>query len=147
MTLYLGMDTTTGSVITDTRHLQQSIADILFTPLGSRVQRRDYGSNLPGLIDRPFNSVTRMQVQVAVVTALRQWEPRISLSKVDILDGDQPGRFLITLTGIVNVDGMDRAATLVIPGGNTRLPVDCLLVSLGGDYLLANGFAYLSVAA
>ena len=32
-------------------HLNQSIADILTTPIGTRVMRPDYGSNIPRLID------------------------------------------------------------------------------------------------
>ena len=35
-------------------HLVQSIGDILTTPLGSRVLRRSYGSELPDLIDQPI---------------------------------------------------------------------------------------------
>ena len=50
------MNRFTGEKITDeTAHIKQSIADILLTPIGSRIQRRDYGSRIPELIDRPMN--------------------------------------------------------------------------------------------
>lgn len=45
----LGTDANTGKALEGMAHLRQSIRDILGTPLGSRVMRRDYGSELPAL--------------------------------------------------------------------------------------------------
>ena len=42
-----GMHRTTGAGLSGIEHLRQSIADILTTPLGTRLQRRTYGSLLP----------------------------------------------------------------------------------------------------
>ena len=50
-----GMDGTTGAKLAGIDHLRQSIRDILTTRIGTRVMRRDYGSDLPGLIDRPMS--------------------------------------------------------------------------------------------
>ncbi|MGD7246543.1 GPW/gp25 family protein, partial [Ralstonia pseudosolanacearum] len=50
-----GMNSSTGRAIADRPHLAQSIGDILTTPIGSRVMRRDYGSEVPDLIDQPLN--------------------------------------------------------------------------------------------
>lgn len=94
-----GMDATTGRVIDGDAHLCQSIADILTTPLGTRVMRRDYGSLLPSLIDAPFNGSTRVQLYGAIATALMRWEKRIQLSKVDVVSGEIPGRVVVTLEG------------------------------------------------
>lgn len=44
MTLYSGMNNTSGKAITDIDHLRQSVRDILLTPQGSRIARREYGS-------------------------------------------------------------------------------------------------------
>ena len=41
-----GMDRETGKSLSGIEHLRQSIRDILTTPIGSRVMRRDYGSRL-----------------------------------------------------------------------------------------------------
>ncbi|MGL5293614.1 MAG: GPW/gp25 family protein, partial [Aeromonas sp.] len=41
-----GMNATTGRTISSTDHIIQSVRDILITPVGSRVMRRDYGSEL-----------------------------------------------------------------------------------------------------
>ncbi|MCP6182931.1 baseplate assembly protein, partial [Klebsiella pneumoniae] len=50
---YLGMNRTTGERISDVDHISQSIGDILRTPVGSRVMRREYGSLLSQMIDQP----------------------------------------------------------------------------------------------
>ena len=50
-----GMSRIKGTSLSEKEHLQQSVADILTTPIGSRVMRRDYGSNIPFLIDHPIS--------------------------------------------------------------------------------------------
>ena len=65
-------------------HIAQSIADILSTPIGTRVMRPDYGSKLPRLVDRPINQAWKLEVYVAVVEALGRWEPRIKMKQVRI---------------------------------------------------------------
>ena len=78
----IGVDASTGRALDGLAHLGQSIGDILMTPLGSRVMRRDYGSLLPDLIDQPFNDVTRLRLYGATALALMRWEPRIRLIRV-----------------------------------------------------------------
>ncbi|MCS6520867.1 hypothetical protein NYA10_29720, partial [Burkholderia thailandensis] len=63
----IGMNARTGRAIAGQAHIEQSVADILFTPLGTRVMRRDYGSLLPELIDGPVNPLMRMRVMAASV--------------------------------------------------------------------------------
>lgn len=75
----IGVDAATGVDLEGLAHLRQSVADILTTPLGSRVMRRDYGSELPDLIDQPANPAQRLRVVSAAVTALARWEPRLIL--------------------------------------------------------------------
>lgn len=43
MTTFSGMSRHTGAALDGADHLAQSVADILGTPIGSRVMRRDYG--------------------------------------------------------------------------------------------------------
>ncbi|ECS7323937.1 baseplate assembly protein, partial [Salmonella enterica subsp. enterica serovar Montevideo] len=75
MTLYIGMSRNDGQVIADTDHLRQSVRDILLTPQGSRLARREYGSLLSALIDQPQNPALRLQIMSAVYVALNRWEP------------------------------------------------------------------------
>ena len=65
-------------------HLQQSIGDILNTPIGTRVMRLEYGSKCPRLVDRPINQSWKLEVYVAVVEALGRWEPRIKVRQVHV---------------------------------------------------------------
>lgn len=95
----IGLAATTGRAITGAAHLGQSIADVLTTPIGSRVMRREYGSLLPDLIDAPFNDATRLQAYAAVAMALMRWEPRIRLSRVQLSLGEQPGQAYLDVEG------------------------------------------------
>ncbi len=60
-TRYIGMNRNTGRTITDADHISQSMSDILRTPVGSRVMRRDYGSLLSSLIDQPQTPTLTLQ--------------------------------------------------------------------------------------
>ncbi|EPD7661448.1 hypothetical protein ACSD1U_003074 [Escherichia coli] len=60
MTLYSGMNNTSGKAITDIDHLRQSVRDILLTPQGSRIARREYGSLLSALIDDAEWTITTL---------------------------------------------------------------------------------------
>lgn len=95
------MNRSTGRAIdSELEHIAQSIADILTTPIGSRVMRRDYGSLVPRLLDRPDNPATAIRLTAAIASALMRWEPRVRLQKIDIArpaDPPQPGRAWLTL--------------------------------------------------
>lgn len=78
------MSATTGAAIAVRAHITQSIADILTTPLGSRVMRRDYGSLIPYLIDQPDNAATQIRVLGAAASAIMRWEPRVTLQRVGL---------------------------------------------------------------
>ena len=75
------MNRHTGAKIDNERdHIRQSIADILLTPIGSRIQRRDYGSLIPQLLNRPINHALLLQLSAAAVMALNKWEKRVQVS-------------------------------------------------------------------
>jgi phage baseplate assembly protein W len=96
--MYLGMNRDSGEAITDIDHIRQSVRDILITPEGSRVARREYGSLLSVLIDQPQNDVVRLQVMAATYSALSRWEPRIRLDTVN-LTTDFDGSMQVEITG------------------------------------------------
>jgi Bacteriophage baseplate protein W len=109
------MNAGTGAAIDGEAHLAQSIADILTTPIGSRVMRRDYGSLLFELIDMPFNAVTRALLHAATAIALMRWEPRLLLRRVLIILGAAPGEVILTIEG----ERIDRPA----PNSFARLTI------------------------
>lgn len=89
---FVGMDRETGRSLSGTAHLAQSIGDILSTRIGSRVERRDYGSTVPDYIDMPMTTVHRTKMYGAAALALLTWEPRLKLARVQLLkDEDGTG--------------------------------------------------------
>lgn len=112
----IGMDGRTGMFTDDLAHLRQSIVDVLTTPIGSRLQRRDYGSLLPELIDQPFNDETRLRLFGATATALMRWEPRIRLTRIELAHGDVAGSFVLDLQGqLATPSGASRSTRLSVP--------------------------------
>lgn len=93
------MNRTNGRRITGIAHLKQSVADILTTPLGTRLERRTYGSLLPNLIDQPDNAKTRLRCYAAIASALMKWEPRLRVTRVGITSGGKPGQATVDLEG------------------------------------------------
>lgn len=98
------MSRDTGKTAEGIEHLRQSIIDILTTPIGSRVMRRDYGSRLFELIDAPVNRETLVDYYAAVAEALDRWEPRIQLQQVDITSA-KVGSIELSITGKYLIDG------------------------------------------
>lgn len=87
----MGMDRQTGMTRSPQLvHIHQSLTDIFTTPIGSRIQRRDYGSHLFALIDSPMNPTGRLLLAAALVDAAYRWEPRVTITyaRIDVgLDG------------------------------------------------------------
>lgn len=98
------MSRDTGKTVERIEHLRQSIIDILTTPIGSRVMRRDYGSRLFELIDAPVNRETLVDYYAAVAEALDLWEDRIQVQQVDITSA-AVGFITLSITGKYLVDG------------------------------------------
>lgn len=100
-----GMSATTAKQLPTLDHLRQSITDILSTPIGTRVHRREYGSNLPRLVDRPITKSLVGELIAATAEALDRWEPRIRVTSVKVVSVDANGRIELQLKGILLVTG------------------------------------------
>lgn len=74
------MNAQTGCMMPLADHVHQSIRNILFTRMGTRVQREEYGSLLPILLDAPLNEITLLRCNAAVVMAIAKWEPRYTIT-------------------------------------------------------------------
>lgn len=110
------MNRTTGRSIRGIEHLQQSVADILTTPLGTRLERRTYGSLLPNLIDQPDNAATRLRCYAAIASALMKWEPRLRVTRVGMTSGDKPGQAVVDLQGEYMGEAVAISAALQMRG-------------------------------
>lgn len=95
-----GMDRNTGKPLDGEAHLLQSIGDILTTPLGTRPMRRDYGSLIPELLDRPLNAATRLLCGPAAAMALARWEPRITMRSAKLEGDPASGSATLTITAL-----------------------------------------------
>lgn len=109
------MDRNTGASLALARHITQSLADIITTPLGSRVMRRTYGSLVPFLIDQPDNGNTAVRFTSAVASAVMQWEPRVKLTRVAIAhDAKRPGFAEIQLRGMLLTAAVPQPLNLAV---------------------------------
>lgn len=99
-----GMDAKTGKLLGGIDHLRQSIRDIITTPIGSRVMRREYGSRLFQLVDAPMNRSTITDIYAATAEAIMRWEPRLQVTQVQIASA-QPGSIELDVTGNYLPDG------------------------------------------
>jgi len=93
-----GMNRSTGHTLSGVDHLRQSIVDILTTPIGSRVMRRDYGSRLYDLLDAPVNRALLVEIYSAVAESLLRWEPRFELTRVQV-ESISPGKIQLAVEG------------------------------------------------
>ena len=96
---YRGMNRQTGLSISEVEHIRQSVRDILVTPVGSRVMRREYGSLLLALIDQPQTPALRLQIMAACYSAIQKWEPRVTLSTITFERGEADGALYVDISG------------------------------------------------
>ncbi len=95
----VGMNRYTGQPISGWAHVVQSIEDLLTTRIMQRVMRREYGSDVPKLIDAPMEPRVVLAFYVAVVEALRRWEPRFRPTYCSIVEGDADGGISLEVRG------------------------------------------------
>ena len=110
-----GIDRITGQRLTGWAHCRQSIATILSTRIGSLVMARDFGSSLPGLVDRPGNALTVAAFYMGVVTALKKEEPGFAPTKVNLQSMDGKGRATLQIEGTFYPDALVNDFTATIP--------------------------------
>lgn len=104
------MNINTGRTISDMEHLRQSITNILSTPIGSRIMRRDYGSRLFKRLDAPLTGELMAEIYADVVEALFSYEPRFEVTNVSVVSMDQ-GHLILDVTGKYLITGEDITLT------------------------------------
>lgn len=112
----IGMDANTGKAITGALRRAQSIARILTTPLGTCTMRRDFGSLVFELLDRPLNVSTAMLLRAATAIAVRRWESGFQITRVTLTGNFAGGAPVIGIEGY-DLDAPDPTAlaSLSIP--------------------------------
>lgn len=92
MTASVGLSRLAGGEVSGFDHVVECFGDLLSTPIGSRVLRRDYGSELPTLVDQPMTAVNILRVFTATADAANAWEPRLDVKKVQVIRAERSGR-------------------------------------------------------
>ena len=85
--------------------VRQAIRIILETEPGERIMRPDFGCGLRRYLMRPNTVATRALIQHDVERALLAWEPRIRLTSVDVVPGDDPALVQIAIAYVHIRDG------------------------------------------
>jgi phage baseplate assembly protein W len=94
----IGMNSESGRQLDGIAHIEQSVGDILATPIGSRVMRREYGSLLPELMDQPMTDANLLRVYAAAVMSILRWEPRIRVQAIArVVSTETPGTASFTI--------------------------------------------------
>lgn len=94
-----GVSASAGTVLGDWDHVRQSIVTILTTPIGSRVMRREFGSNLFDLIDARMVQRNVLAVYSATALAIARWEPRFRVTRASIDEASAAGRLVLNIFG------------------------------------------------
>ncbi len=94
-----GINADTGKPLSGWDHVVQSIRVILTTMIGTRVMRREFGSELMALVDAPMTDRVVLAVYVATANALARWEPRFRLTSVEIMSPEASGQISLRLFG------------------------------------------------
>ncbi len=82
----------------DEQDIKESLIILLSTRIGERIMNPNYGCNLDDLLFSPLNLTLKTYVADLVKTAILYFEPRIDVTKVDIVPNDDlEGELLIEL--------------------------------------------------
>lgn len=95
-----GVNGQTGAALTDWDHTRQSIAKILNTPIGARVMRRDFGSELPDLVDAKMTRRNVLALYSSAATAIQKWEPRFRMRFGKVSRADASGAISLEIFGV-----------------------------------------------
>ena len=93
-------DPATGSLdwLSGASLIRQSIRLILGTEPSERVMRPTFGAGLRRYLMDPNTPATRAQIVLDVQAALQAWEPRIKVTSVVAVPGDDPAEALVTVS-------------------------------------------------
>ena len=100
-----GIDRKTGKLLSGFDHVKQSIELIVKTRLRTRVMLRDFGSELPDLVDYPGHERWAMRLYVSVAVGIAQWEPRFELTQLRLVDVNRNGQVELEILGVYHPEG------------------------------------------
>ena len=110
------MNADTGRWLFDHQHLRQSIKKILTTLVGTRLERREFGSLIPELIDAPVNNQLVVLIYASVATALMLHEPRLKIQRIqtDFNNSLEKPLLTILIAGVVMLNELQEPIELIV---------------------------------
>lgn len=87
-------------------HVKQCLLQLLFTKIGERVIRRDFGTDISKLVFEPQDNFLVQSILNRVKTAVSKWEKRIIVNSLNILQlSPKEGKIVISLSfSIINTN-------------------------------------------
>ncbi|WP_180060600.1 GPW/gp25 family protein [Acinetobacter sp. YH12135] len=105
-----------GSELSEKEHILQSLEDIATTPIGTRIMRRDYGTQLADLIDQPISEALYLKIYSTLYVAYLRWEDRIDISQIQVAE-IQNGQLILDITGFLKTNGMEMNISIPVKWG------------------------------
>lgn len=114
-----GMNRNTGRAITGAERDKQRLNILIQTPVGMRVQRRDFGTVVPYLVDQPLNAATVLRMYSATASAVKHWLPDIQLDSIRLenIKGDGKAQLALGVTLGANNSATNETLNILINGG------------------------------
>ena len=102
-----GTDRATGALIEGVPYLRQRLEDVINTPIGSLVGRRDFGSRMFELLDRTVNESFHMDAYILLAEAINNPANGLDDFRLQNMQLTQPtnAQVSIAVTGLLLIDG------------------------------------------
>lgn len=101
-------------------NVRESIAIILKTEAGERIQLPDFGAGLGRYLFEPNNPATHVRIAASIEDALKRWEPRVALDGVDVVpDPTDATAALATIAYRLVATGAAERTSVSIPLGRS----------------------------
>lgn len=97
--------------------VRERIEAILSVRPGEQLQRPRFGAGLVRFLDQPDTVQTRRRIRDTVTEALGRYEARVDVDRVDVLDGDGPGRLRVEIHYRLRRTGTDSRLGLTLQLG------------------------------
>ncbi|MCO7217129.1 hypothetical protein [Halomonas sp. OfavH-34-E] len=102
-----GTDRATGALIEGVPYLRQRLEDVINTPIGSVVGRRDFGSRMFELLDRTVNEAFHMDAYIRLAEAINNPANGLDDFRLRDMQLSQPdaAQVGIAVSGLLLIDG------------------------------------------
>ena len=81
----------------DKQAIEQSIRNIVLTKRGSLVGKPDFGCGIYYYLFEQIYSITAASMEDTIKTALRKFEPRIKVKKVNVFEQPEYNRIILSI--------------------------------------------------